>query len=223
MLFINLMRIARNPQNTSIVFSISKNLRKIGLLQSQLKNVLDNSENNEFIRSKKMLPPFELAQLQKLNVGTLGRTYADHMIGLGLRPDFFDSVPLNDETAYTIMRMRETHDIWHIVTGFGTSVPEELGLQAFMFAQVPTPLAPLLIAGRILQSTLKNPKEVNQIFDNVSLGWQSGKLARSMFAIEWEKNWDKPLIEVRQYCLIPDEGVKFSRINTVHNSSSYFT
>jgi ubiquinone biosynthesis protein Coq4 len=36
-----------------------------------------------------------------------------------------------------VKRGYETHDIWHVVTGFHTDVAGELGLQAFYLAQFP--------------------------------------------------------------------------------------
>jgi ubiquinone biosynthesis protein Coq4 len=38
-----------------------------------------------------------------------------------------------DDTSYLLLRLRQTHDLWHVVTGFSTNVPGELGLKAFVY------------------------------------------------------------------------------------------
>ncbi len=52
---------------------------------------------------------------------------------------------LND-AVYGELRLSQTHDLWHVVTGFDTTVVGEIGLQAFHLTQFPYPLASALTA-----------------------------------------------------------------------------
>jgi ubiquinone biosynthesis protein COQ4 len=201
-LLMNLSRIARNPENTQAALDIGKCLRKLGLLASQMKRHQLTPATVEFISNRTLLPAYSLLDLQNLPLGSVGRTYADHMIHNGLNPNFYDRIEGTDDIAYIMMRMRETHDLWHIMTGFGTTVPEELGLQAFMYAQIRTPLATILIAGRTLVATFKNPEEVPKIFDQVTKGWTMGNKAKQLFSYRWENNWSTPLSQARAEQLI---------------------
>ena len=47
-------------------------------------------------------------------------------------------------------RLRETHDIVHVLTGFGTDGPGELGQQAFNLAKNRSPLVAMLNFGGML-------------------------------------------------------------------------
>jgi ubiquinone biosynthesis protein COQ4 len=197
-LFWNLFRVSRNPQNTKAAINVADCLYCMGLLQIELDTIKMNNEGAQYIQSRTRLERYNLANLDQKLESTLGNIYARHMISQKLQPDFYDPVPIVDDMSYVMMRMRETHDLWHVITGFDTSVPGELGLQAFMFAQLNTPLAPILICGRSLIATFKNPKEVPEIFDKVAKGWQMGKNALPIFALDWGKNWDKALLTLRQ-------------------------
>ena len=79
----------------------------------------------------------DLKVLRALPTGTLGREYALMMDRNGLDPASIPSLPDDDEGKYVRAHLYETHDLWHVVTGFGTDVPGELGLQAFYQAQLP--------------------------------------------------------------------------------------
>ncbi len=77
----------------------------------------------------------DLAALGALPEGTLGRTFAEHMIRNGLDPAAIPSLASPDALSFIRAHLYETHDVWHAVTGFGTDVAGELGLQAFGLAQ----------------------------------------------------------------------------------------
>jgi ubiquinone biosynthesis protein COQ4 len=193
----NLSIISRDPNQTAAALDIGKCLRALGLLDVERRRNMADPVTAEFMRARRFLPKYDLKELQKLPEGTLGRVYADHMIALGLNPDFYEHIPVTDDVAYSMMRMRETHDLWHIITGFDTSVAGELGLQAFMYAQIDTPLGPILIGGRMLVAIFKKPFEVPGIFDQISKGWVLGNQSKPLFGFEWEKYWHLPLEEVR--------------------------
>ncbi len=53
--------------------------------------------------------------------------------------------PLNDAHAVDL-RLSQTHDNWHPITGFDTSTIGEIVLQAFRLSQFPYPLASRLMA-----------------------------------------------------------------------------
>ena len=44
------------------------------------------------------------------------------------------AVPPDPRAAYLAQRMRQTHDIWHVLTGYATDVAGEVQLQAFTLA-----------------------------------------------------------------------------------------
>jgi ubiquinone biosynthesis protein COQ4 len=73
----------------------------------------------------------DLKALRALPTGTLGREYALMMDRNGLDPASIPTLPDDDEGKYVRAHLYETHDLWHVATGFSTDVAGELGLQAF--------------------------------------------------------------------------------------------
>src|SRR5689334_8061536 len=76
----------------------------------------------------------DLDQLAALPAGTLGHAYATFLRSHGLTPDVFDEAPAgvrDPKMAYMIQRARQTHDLWHVVTGCETDPAGEVALQAF--------------------------------------------------------------------------------------------
>ena len=196
-LFFNLSRVAKNANNTAAGLRVADCLWKLGLLDCEIEILRKDVRGEQYFQQRRLLPEYNLAKLHQLPQNTLGYIYADHMIKNNLKPDFYRKIEIQNDVTYLMMRMRETHDLWHIITGFGTSVPGELGLQAFMFSQINTPLAPLLIGGRTLISTFTNPREVVEIYDQVSQGWAMGRKAGLIFGLSWEEYWATPLTELR--------------------------
>lgn len=208
-LLFNLMRVARNAENTQAALDIARCLNGMGLLETEFRVIAMDPAGAHSIKNRILMKKnTTLEELSKMPSGTLAQTYANYMISQNLTPDFYDNIEIVNDATYIMMRMRETHDLWHVLTGFKTDVPGELGLQAFMFAQIRTPLAPILICGRCLVSTFKNPSEVFSIFEEVAQGWLMGRRAKPIFSLDWEANWFKQLSELRKeynvYRLAPD-------------------
>ena len=97
------------------------------------------------------------------------------------------------DAEYVELRLSQTHDLWHIITGFDTSVIGEIGLQAFHLPQFPYPLATMLVANSLISTTLKEPELLPHLLEAIAQGFQMGKAAKPLFAQKWEDGWEKPL------------------------------
>ena len=129
--------------------------------------------------------------------GTFGYAYYRHMHDNGLAVDFFPKVEIVDEMTYFELRMRQTHDIWHVLTGYGPSIPDEIGLQAFYAAQSPMPFNWMLISSGLLHSVLVNRTLGDPIMNAIREGYTAGRAARGLHAGQWETMWERPLAAVR--------------------------
>lgn len=139
-----------------------------------------------------------LAELQQLPVGTLGQSYASLLLSENLSPDDLQPAkPATNADEYIIERLRVTHDITHVITGFGTDPASELGLQAFNLRQNRSPLAILLIAGGLLR-TLKEGQDPAPILRQVARGLELADKADLLVAQRWEDHWDWSLEQWRQ-------------------------
>jgi ubiquinone biosynthesis protein COQ4 len=133
-----------------------------------------------------------------LPIGTLGRAYADFMTANGLYAEDLPNRPSGNEHEWVRAHLFETHDIWHVVTGFRTDEAGELGLQAFYLAQLPARLAPLLLAIGFLNTALFAFHDKHARMDAIAAGWALGKQADGFFGVDWNAMWSKPIGEVRQ-------------------------
>jgi ubiquinone biosynthesis protein Coq4 len=139
----------------------------------------------------------DLAALRTLPLGTLGRAFAEHMAANHLDPAAIPTLPGSDELDFVRAHLYETHDVWHVVTGFATDVPGELGLQAFYFAQLPGKLPSAILAAAFLNTLLRHFEEREARMQEIVRGYLLGRRARPLFGVRWDQLWSTPLDEVR--------------------------
>lgn len=192
--------LVRDPRRTDKVFALSNLGRQqenplaqqtISYIKS-LPNVSEILEQN----TKVHLP--SLAELSQSPVGSFGRSYAEHMKINKLDPNFFPWEMNGSDEDRILNRVRSMHDLWHVLVGFDTSVPGELGLQAFTLAQLRSPLSALLIAGGILHSLTRGQKDFGHSIDCIFQGYQMGVQSRSLLGVQLEEHLDEDLSSLRQ-------------------------
>ncbi len=140
-------------------------------------------------------PVHDLDQLLAYPQGSLGYCYATAMQQQGLNPNLHVGMTAGCDASYVELRLSQTHDIWHLITGFDTSFAGEIGLQAFHLAQLPYPLATMLVANSLMSTTLLSPEELPALLKAITQGLQMGKAAQPLFAQKWEEGWEKPLTQ----------------------------
>ena len=96
------------------------------------------------------------------------------------------------------MRMRQVHDLWHVLSGYPADVLGELGLQAFQFAQLPSALSASLIASGILHFVRSRPGELAKLMQILIEGYTRGKNAKFLLSRLWQEDWGRPLAQVRE-------------------------
>jgi ubiquinone biosynthesis protein Coq4 len=114
---------------------------------------------------------------------------------MGFDPNLHAGMTAKSDAEYIELRLSQTHDLWHIITGFDTSLVDEIGLQAFHLPQFPYPLATMLVANSLISTTLKEPELLPQLLAAIVQGFQMGQTAKLLFAQKWEEGWEKPLTQ----------------------------
>ena len=169
-------------------------------------------EHGPLARAGWMAPPFRLSSLDHCAPATLGAAYRAHMIdnGLaeklaegyaGLTADFEAGGKLDRMPAvikYKVLRGYQTHDLHHVLTGYDTSPPHELALQAFQLAQMDYPYAAMTLSVIIGHMTLVDPHLIKMGFDAITDGWALGRRAKSLQFIPFETMIDRPLADLRR-------------------------
>jgi ubiquinone biosynthesis protein COQ4 len=136
----------------------------------------------------------DYAALRALPADTLGGAYARFLADNQLDPDLFQAPPgMPEVPAYIAQRMRQSHDIWHVVTGCAPDVPGELELLAFSYAQTRLPSFAILA---VLGSLRFSPRQPG-VWRRVWRGYRRGQAAQFLGTVEWERLWTLPLSDVR--------------------------
>ncbi len=139
----------------------------------------------------------DLPALSRMPAGTLGRTFAEHLLANGLDPSAIPTLPDRTDVEFMRAHLYETHDVWHAVTGFGADPAGELGLQAFYAAQTPGGLPFLLLSVGLLNTAFFAIEDRDRRFEAISQGWRMGRRSRSLFGTRWDELWSRPVAEVR--------------------------
>ena len=108
-------------------------------------NVLEKLKDKNFLRS--------------LPVGSLGRAYLGFIESEGITAEgLVDASRVRDESEvvdvdleYLRQRMRDTHDLWHAVSGYKGDLIGEASLLAFSFAQTRNPAIALIVSAAFLR------------------------------------------------------------------------
>lgn len=147
-------------------------------------------------------------RLRWLPPETLGRAYAETMARFELTGEGLvkaseaaaDSAPVPErpedpERDYFGDRVRDTHDLWHVVTGYGMDDAGEAALVAFSYGQ-----SRMLGFGVLaLAAMVIAPKTWTLSFERYLLrAWRRGRRARPFHAVPWERWLELPLDEVRR-------------------------
>jgi ubiquinone biosynthesis protein Coq4 len=202
------LTIVRDPTRLDEVFSLREALDDQGAVLPLLERVRRSERGAAALRDRPRVGRLDPEELARMPEGSLGRAYAAWMKRNGLDPAAIPMLPANDDVQYFSAHLYETHDIWHVVTGFGPDTVGEIGLQAFYLAQLEGQL-PLAILAAGMLNTLAHPEIVQPLMREIVRGWELGRRARPFFGVRWAEMWRRPLVEVqRELGVARDEGAQ---------------
>ncbi len=142
----------------------------------------------------------DTARLQTLPPGTLGRVYADFVAREQLSVQgLFDASMAGGRRRRDIGpdrqlfgdRLRDMHDLWHVVTGYGRDLLGEGALLAFSFAQTSNPGVGFIVAVAVFKADAPARRFL-------FAAWRRGRRARWLPAEDWEALLEQPLDAVRR-------------------------
>lgn len=196
-----LRRLLRDKEDTSQVFVIVSSLTGKSLLRAFNRFSATSTGRKILAEERDLVECLQDRQaLRQLPAGSLGRAYLDFVERENLSADGLieaseSSNRFNnpDFTRYST-RLRDSHDLWHVLTGYGRDGIGELCLLGFTFAQTLSPgIAVIAIAG-----ALKYARAVGaRVFQALAYGYRSGRRAVWLPAADWEALLERPIDEVR--------------------------
>jgi ubiquinone biosynthesis protein COQ4 len=192
--------IVDDPQKTEHIFKIGS----IGMrypnspsVQNMVNHVFSDPEFQRQYEEKYLLDRINMEELGRLPDGTLGKEFYIHMTKNNLNVDFFPKEDITVPVKYIVMRLRQVHDIWHVLAGYDTSLPGELALQAFYIAQAKSGVSSVLLAGGFLHSS-KFGTDSHRYMDIIIGGYNQGKNAKPLLRLKYETLWDRQLDDLRR-------------------------
>ncbi|GAA6619660.1 Coq4 family protein [Scytonema sp. NUACC26] len=189
------LHFVENPTSIEAVFAIAETLKSTQFQTQAIAHLAAIPEIQPLIQQRYLSDTPDLAALSELPPGSLGHSYALHIQQANLDPDFYPKMQVCDDASYLILRLRQTHDIWHVVTGFGTEGLGELQLQAFSLAQTHLPIAAAVLASGIWKILLQMPEHLDLLMQSLYRAYELGQNAKPLLAQRWEQEWEKPLIQ----------------------------
>ncbi|MGB5501154.1 MAG: Coq4 family protein [Polyangiales bacterium] len=158
------------------------------------------------MHARKAFGPIVLEDLEQLPEGTLGRVFADHCRARKIDPNLIH-IPPTDEVGWFLNHLYQTHDIWHVLTGWGNDIAGEVGVAGFYSAQFGAPPFFGYMLALILLNTVIRRGNLREIFTAFSTGYQTGKRAQPLFGVDWNPLWDVPIVELRARFAIDQSGL----------------
>jgi ubiquinone biosynthesis protein COQ4 len=139
--------------------------------------------------------------LAALPPGSLGRSYLDFVTREQITPDGLVAASqearqqveaLSEDYRRTMERLRDMHDLWHVVAGYGRDLVGEASLLAFTFAQTWNPGVGFIAAVAYLR--LGDAPGGRALLREA---FQRGRRAAWLPGEDWEALLARPLDEVR--------------------------
>jgi ubiquinone biosynthesis protein COQ4 len=190
------VRLLLNPRDTQQVFLLAAAVDRETLLANHAR-MKASTAGRKLLRERPAIDRsgVDYEALRALPESTLGGAYARMLAREGLDPDLFQAPPgLPVEFAYVAQRVRQTHDLWHVLTGLGTDVASEVALQAFSEQQIHSRTAWFITRFGQLFYGRRFPHLRELVKKYRAIG------ERSVYLLEvpWEELWQKDLDQVRR-------------------------
>ncbi|MGI0492940.1 Coq4 family protein [Alkalinema pantanalense CENA528] len=191
------LQLIQNPAEFSAIYDLDEVLRQQPISEIACAYLKAQPPMAALIETRYLPAPPDVDQLLTYPKNSLGYCYAKHLRDQQFEPVFYRQRDAQDDISYITLRRSQTHDIHHVITGFGTDLAGEIGLQAFQLAQMRSPLAIGLITSAIVHA-LAQPDLLTAIMQQITIGWDMGCQAQPVFAQKWEEAWEKPVEVWRQ-------------------------
>jgi ubiquinone biosynthesis protein COQ4 len=201
----SLATLARDPGRLDVVLVLAQtvNLPALGRALERLE--LDDDGRRLLAERPRIdRTTVDFDALERLPDGTLGREYVRFLRDNGITPEPFEQAPEvgDDRAAYVMLRLRQSHDLWHVITGYAPDVRGEILLQGFTYAQTHAPSALVIAAFGWLRYGLFGSAGP-RLLTALVRAYRRGRAARTFPTFRWEDEWATPVAELRDRLACP--------------------
>jgi len=209
--------LVRSLNNLKLLAAIGRSGGDLRTVADLVDSFLDTPQMADCVRRFRALPggaelmdqrypPLQpdIATLSQLPQGSLGQRYAQLITSLGYDPEFFRPRPIDTEAQWLTQRIATTHDIHHVVSGFGTAAQGESGVLAITAGQIGFPAYVLLTSASQLASFRFQVDRFEGISRAIGHGQAIARQAQCLALARWEEGWERPVEYWRQELGISD-------------------
>lgn len=193
-----------NPDDTAQVFKVIQAL-KGGSLSRAVERLRSTPEGRELLRTKPDILPVlnDREALRAMPEGSVGRAYLRFVESQSLSADGLvaasEETPrgegLSPDESWLGNRLRDIHDLQHVMCGYGRDQLGELCLLSFMVTQTPNRgIAFIIFMAR------RKARHATQLFsldDCIEEGRRIGEGAAWFATVNWEQRLAEPLDKMR--------------------------
>jgi ubiquinone biosynthesis protein COQ4 len=193
-----------DPERTEQVFEITRALSGKSDVR-MIRRLLRHPEGMALVAERPALLArlSDRAALAELPEGSLGRAYLAFMVAADLSADGLVDASMEsaddregycEEAIWFFDRLRDMHDLWHVLTGYGRDEAGEAANLAFTYGQIGNPGIGLIV----LAAALLGPQGERFHWQRYLFGaWRRGRRASWLPAVRYEDLLALPLAEVR--------------------------
>ncbi len=190
-------RIVRDPGRLDVVFDLIDGLGENPETRAEVQATLALPHVAAAANQRIRLAELRLDSLAKLPSGSLGEAAGRFFRAHQLDPAALPRRKAEDDVAWLFAHLYETHDLWHVLTGFSPDVAGELGLQAFYLAQVEGSVALSILSAGLLNTLIYKPEERRERMAAITRGYAMGIRAKNIVGLDWDTLLGDPLEQVR--------------------------
>jgi ubiquinone biosynthesis protein COQ4 len=146
----------------------------------------------------------DLAALERLPEGTLGHGVARYFRDNKISP-FETTLELKNDIDFIGKRYRETHDLLHVLTGYGTDVVGEMELQAYALGNLGIRTAVLILVFGTLEHFKVSRPGVgrSEYLRRLWAAYRRGRASQQFLDVWFEEQWETPVATLRARLCAP--------------------
>lgn len=198
-------KLVRDKEDTRQVFEIMRALsgRSIARGYNRLLTTVEGGRQ-AFLAQELAERLDDSAWLAQFQPGSVGAAYRDFRHRMGFTADGLaeierEAIPFVDAPhpiVWYSRRLRDVHDIWHVLTGYGTDALGEACLVAFSYGQTRNLGFAFIGAGaaREIRRENRSIPAGRAVFE----AWRHGRAARWLPALDYERLFALPLDQARR-------------------------
>lgn len=205
------LQFINNPTDTESIFRMTKSFQNSAsedLVKRVMQPLIENSHLRADYEARIWHEHPDMKTLATYPSGSFGRATADFFAANNLDENLFPAPDFSSEVNYITSRVYQTHDFWHVLTGYSVGLEDEMALQAFGVGQYKQPISMTIIAGGIIHILQKHPERTFELMNAITEGYERGLKAQLLLDVNIFAYLDCPLEEVRAMLGIPPLGLR---------------